>query len=189
MNITSYADLAVRLVNTAVLADDEPDRLGTAESFRALATEFAASAGPVTRHDLAALRQLRAELVLIFAAAAAGLPQDAADRLNALLIQHPVHPELVSHDGDGWHLHLAATGSLTGRYAAAAVYGLALFVAQSGTGGLGSCAIASCQRVFLDAGAGQLNRYCGEHDAARTNVTAIEPGRRGADGPAAHAAG
>src|ERR1019366_4346935 len=44
VNLMSYADLAVRLVNTAICASDEPDRLGTPESFRALAAAFA----PVT---------------------------------------------------------------------------------------------------------------------------------------------
>ncbi|HTP16910.1 MAG TPA: CGNR zinc finger domain-containing protein [Streptosporangiaceae bacterium] len=185
----SYADLAVRLVNTAARADDEPDQLGTAESFRVLAADFASLAGPVTRYDLEALRQLRAELSVIFAAAAGGSQRAAADRLNALLIQHPVHPELVRHDNERWHVHLAGTGSVTGRYAAGAVFGLTLFVAQFGADRLGMCAIASCSRVFLDSSTNRSRRYCGEHGAARANVTAIEPGRRaGTDGPAAHAA-
>lgn len=185
----SYADLAVRLVNTAICASDEPDRLGTPESFRALAADFARVTGPVTLYDLGALRHLRTELGLIFAAAVGGSQQDAADRLNALLIQHPIHPELVSHESEHWHVHLAATGSITGRYAAGAVFGLTLFVAQFGVDRLGVCAIASCARVFMDASTNRSRRYCGEHGAARANVTAIGPGRRtGADGPAAHAA-
>ncbi|MGO8886629.1 MAG: CGNR zinc finger domain-containing protein [Streptosporangiaceae bacterium] len=189
MNLTSYADLAVRLVNTAIYADDEPDRIGSPETFRAFAVDFASVAGPVTGYDLEALRQLRAELCLVFAAAASGAQQTAGDRLNALLIQHPVHPELVRHDSECWHLHLAPTGSVTGRYAAAAVFGLTMFAAQFGVERMGLCAIASCPRAFIDASASGPRRYCGEHSATRTNVMPIEPGRRtGSGGPAAHAA-
>jgi predicted RNA-binding Zn ribbon-like protein len=190
VNLTSYADLAVRLVNTAARADDEPDRLGTPEMFRALVAEHPFRAGPpVTRHGLESLRLLRAELAAIFAAAAGGTPQAAAERLNALLIQHPIHPELTSHDGGHWHVHLAATGSAADRYAAGAVIGLALFVSQFGMKRLGVCAIASCSRVFLDASTNRSRRYCAEHSAVRTNVTAIAPQiQADADEPAATAA-
>jgi predicted RNA-binding Zn ribbon-like protein len=189
VNLTSYADLAVRLVNTAVCADDEPDQLGTPESFRVLAAGHLSMSGPVTQYDLGTLRRLRDQLSLIFAAAAGGSPQTAAERLNMLLIQHPIHPELVSHDNARWHVHLADTGSVTGRYAAGAVFGLTLFVAQFGADRLGVCAIASCPRVFIDASTNRSRRYCGEHSAARATVTAIGLQRQtGADGPAATAA-
>jgi predicted RNA-binding Zn ribbon-like protein len=178
VNLTSYADLAVRLVNTAACADDEPDRLGTAEMFRVLAADHPAAAAPVPPHGLRALRLLRTELGGIFAAAAGGAHLAAAHRLNALLIQHPVHPELVSHDGAGWHLHLADTGSATDRYAAGALLGLTMFVSQFGIDRLGVCAIASCSRVFLDASTNRSRRYCTEHSAARANVTAIAPQMR-----------
>jgi hypothetical protein len=70
VNLSSYAELAVRLANTAVLADGEPDPLASAvacaEAFRdCIAT-------PVTGPDLAVLQHLRAEFRAIFAAAAKG---------------------------------------------------------------------------------------------------------------------
>jgi predicted RNA-binding Zn ribbon-like protein len=157
--------------------------------FRALIADHPSLAGQVTRHGLESLRLLRAELAAIFAAAAAEAPQAAAERLNALLICHPVHPELTSHDGADWHVHLAATGSAADRCAAGAVIGLALFASQFGMKRLGVCAIASCSRVFLDASTNRSRRYCTEHGAARTNVTAIAPQMRSAaGGPAATAA-
>jgi predicted RNA-binding Zn ribbon-like protein len=157
--------------------------------FRALMADHPFLAGPVTRHDLESLRLLRAEFAAIFAAAAAGAPQAAAERLNALLICHPIHPEMTSHDGADWHLHLAPTGSAADRCAAGAVIGLALFASQFGMKRLGVCAIASCSRVFLDASTNRSRRYCAEHSPARTNVTAIAPQMRaGSDGSAATAA-
>ncbi|MGO9078451.1 MAG: CGNR zinc finger domain-containing protein [Streptosporangiaceae bacterium] len=189
MNLTSYADLAVRLVNTASGAGDEHDQLGTPDGFRMLAAECALASGQVTRVEMDGLRTLRAAFSRIFAAAAAGSVQPAADRLNALLIQHPVHPELVSHDSTDWHVHLADTGSLADRFAAGAVFGLTLFVAQYGIDRLGACTIASCPQVFLDASTNRSRRYCAEHSPARANVTPLPPGRRpGGSGSAATAA-
>jgi predicted RNA-binding Zn ribbon-like protein len=189
VNLTSYADLAVRLVNSAHAADDEHDQLGTPDGFRMLATECDFPSGPVTRGDLDSLRVLRAELSQIFAAAAGGAPQQAVTQLNALLIQHPAHPELVSHDSAAWHVHLAETGSLAERFAAGAVFGLSLFLSQYGIDRLGTCTIAACPRVFLDASTNRSRRYCAEHGAARGNVTPLPPGRQQAAGdPAATAA-
>ncbi len=142
-----------------------------------LAANCAFPPGPVTRGDLDALRLLRAEFSQIFALAAGGSPQLAAGRLNALLIQHPVHPELVSHDSTTWHVHLADTGSLAGKFAAGAVFGLTLFLAQFGIDRLGVCTIAACPRVFLDASTNRSRRYCAEHGAARGNVMTLPPGR------------
>jgi len=190
VDYTSYAELAVRLVNTAIRADDEPDWLGTAEAFRGFVADRPHLAGQVSRHDLDALRLLRAELSGIFTSAAKGSQAAVAQRLNALLIQHPIHPVIVTHDAKRWHLHLSDTGSVADRYAAGAVIGLAALIAQLGVSRLGICAIASCPRVFIDASTNRSRRYCSDHcAAARTNVTAIADQRRtGNARPAATAA-
>jgi predicted RNA-binding Zn ribbon-like protein len=189
VDYTSYAELAVRLVNTAIRADDEPDWLGTAETFRAFVADRPGLAGQMSRHDLDTLRLLRAELSGIFAAAARGSDAAVAERLNALLVQHPIHPVIVTHDARRWHLHLSETGSVADRYAAGAVVGLATLVAQFGVNRLGICTIASCARVFIDASTNRSRRYCSDHCTARINVTAIREQRRtGNTSPAATAA-
>jgi predicted RNA-binding Zn ribbon-like protein len=189
VDLTSYAELAVRLVNTAVRAGDEPDMLGTAEAFRLLVADRPNLAGPITRHDLDALRQLRAEFTGIFTAVAEGAEAAAVERMNALLVQHPVHPEVVRHDAESWHVHLSETGSVADRYAAGAAVGLAILTTQLGMNRLGSCAIASCHAVFIDASPNRSRRYCSEHCTTRTNVTAIRvPERTGDTSPAATAA-
>ncbi len=131
MDLTSYAELAVRLVNTAIRAGDEPDLLGDPEAFRGF----------------------------------------VADR-----------PHLAD-------LHLSETGSVADRYAAGAVIGLAMLVAQFGVNRLGVCTIASCHGVFIDASPNRSRRYCADHCTTRTNVTAIGTQRRtGNTSPAATAA-
>jgi predicted RNA-binding Zn ribbon-like protein len=189
VDLTSYAELAVRLVNTAIRADDEPDSLGTPEAFRRFVADRPHLAGQVTRHDLDALRLLRAEFSRIFTAAAEGAEAAAVERMNALLVQHPVHPVIVSHDASRWHVHLSETGSVADRYAAGAAIGLSILVTQLGVSRLGICAIASCPAVFIDSSTNHSRRYCSEHCTARTNVTAIRAqGRTGNTGSAATAA-
>jgi predicted RNA-binding Zn ribbon-like protein len=173
VNLTSYAELAVRLVNTAFQANDDPDPLGAIDAFGTLVNDRPHLSRPATANDLDALRLLRAELSQVFTAAATGRGQEAAARLNALLVRYPIQPELVSHDDQPWHVHLADSGSVADRYAAGAVIGLTLAVSQFGHSRLGICSIASCQRVFIDASPGRSRRYCTEHCASRANVTTI----------------
>ena len=173
MNLTSYAELAVRLVNTAFRANSVPDPLGTTDGFGMLVADHPHLSGPAGPFDLDALRVLRAELSVIFTAAATGRDREAVDRLNALLVRTPVQPELVMHDEQRCHVHLAQAGSVADRYAAGAVIGLTLAVSQLGLARLGTCSIAACQRVFIDGSPGRTRRYCTEHSATRANVTTI----------------
>jgi predicted RNA-binding Zn ribbon-like protein len=111
-------------------------------------------------------------LSAIFTAAAAGDDRAAVSRLNALLIQFPIQPELVGHDDQRWHVHLAPQGSASDQLASGAIIGIALTISLYGVSRLGVCAIASCPRVFVDASSNQSRRYCPEH-AARGNVSTL----------------
>ena len=181
MNLSSYAELAVRIANTAAQAPGEPDSLGTPAACASALGDCLA--GPVTRRDIVVLQHLRDEFAAIFTAAATGDDKGAIDRMNALLIQYPIQPELVSHDDQRWHVHLAPHGSVADRLAAGAIIGMALTVSMYGVNRLGVCAIASCRRVFIDSSPGRSRRYCTEHMTAKGNVstlrrqTATEPGR------------
>src|SRR5258708_5958787 len=120
VGLTSYPELAVRLVNPATCAGDEPDLLGDPEAFRDFVADRPHLAGQVTRYDLDALRLLRTEFSRIFTAAAEGAGNSAVERMNALLVQHPIHPVSVSHDPETWHLHPWETGSVQYRLSALA---------------------------------------------------------------------
>jgi predicted RNA-binding Zn ribbon-like protein len=170
VNLSSYAELAVRLANTAVQAPGEPDALGTAAACNNALGDCLN--GTITRRDLAVLRHLRSEFVAIFTAAATGDDKTAMAKMNALLVQFPIHPEMVSHDDQRWHVHLAPQGCAADRFAAGAIIGVALTVSQFGVGRLGVCAIAACPGVFIDASPGKSRRYCAEH-AARGNVSTL----------------
>lgn len=185
MDLSSYAELAVRLANAA--ANDDEEEAGSAEDghniftlegLRSLLTDQQFPDTRVTRADLDAMRALRVEYRKIFAASAAGNDTEAADRLNALLIQHPVHPQIFRHDGEPWHLHLTQGGSVADRYAAGSAMGLAILITQLGTGRLGACGAPCCQGVFVDTSSNRSRRYCCDRCAARASVTAFRARRR-----------
>jgi predicted RNA-binding Zn ribbon-like protein len=174
--LASFAELAVRLVNSAV-GDVEADPLRSCAAFREFVADRPLLATGITQHDLDRLRLLRTDLATIFTCAVGGAEQAAVDRLNALMMIHPVHPVLAAHDGEPWHVHLDESGSVTDRYAAAAVISLALLVSQLGIERFGICAIASCDRIFIDGSSNKSRRYCKEHSAARGNVMSIRAGQ------------
>lgn len=171
MDLKSYAELAVSLVNSA--SDGARDPLRSTTALRTFLADQPFLAGPTTQHDLDALRPLRAELASLFAESVTGYDAEAINRLNALLVQYPVHPEIARHGTRGWHVHLAHAGSVADRYAAGAVVGLALAVSRWGLSRFGVCAVASCSRVFVDFSSAGTRRYCAEHAGSRSAVTPI----------------
>jgi hypothetical protein len=190
VDLTSYAELAVRLVNTAVGVDNRTDRLADTDTFRAFVAGDPRLRGPWTHHDLDALRMLRTELTAIFDAAARRDHAAAVDRINALLVLHPVRPVLVRHDRSRWHLHLDDSGSVADRYAAGAICGLSWVVAQFGPNHLGVCATPDCQNAFVEASSARPGRYCATHSASKADVTTLRGlPRPGAGYPASSAAG
>jgi hypothetical protein len=173
VNLTSYADLAVLLVNAPPGRDGTPDSLGNSAALRGLIADRPYLAGPITHADLTALTALRTELAAIFTAAAAGDEQVAVARLNALLVRHPVHPVVTGGDGPGWQLDLAGHGTVADRFAVAAAAGLASVVTSAGLNRLGQCAARGCGGVFVDSSASGSRRHCAGHGEEGGTVTAL----------------
>jgi predicted RNA-binding Zn ribbon-like protein len=170
MDLASYAELAERLVNSASLAHPA-DRLATLDGLRTLVADRQHLNHGLTRQDLAELRTLRGEFRAFFAACAAGNGADAADRLNSLMIQHPVHPQLSGHDGQAWHVHYTETGSMADKYAAGAAMGLAVQLSELGVNRFGTCQAQPCQGVFIDTTADRTRQYCSDECAKRAAAT------------------
>jgi predicted RNA-binding Zn ribbon-like protein len=181
VDLTTYAELAVRLVNTASYSEDNVDRLATMDGLHDLVAdrEHLSSSG-ATRRDLEALRGLRTEFRKVFAACAAGDGDEAAARLNSLLIRHPVHPQLSRHDGQHWHVHFTESGTVADQYAAGAAMGLAVRLTELGLERSGVCQAPPCQGVFIDTSTNRSRRYCSKRCLNRANVTAFRTRQRGA---------
>jgi predicted RNA-binding Zn ribbon-like protein len=184
VDLSAYADLAVTLANSAADGKEETgnsedrDNISTLDGLRALLTKVDFPGSRTSRSDLEAMRGLRAEFREIFAACAAGDAAGAVDRLNALLIQHPVHPQITSHDGQPWHLHLTDGGSVADRYAAASAMGLAILLTRLGPERLGVCQGQSCGAVFVDSSPGHSRRYCSVRCSSRVKVTSLRTRKR-----------
>lgn len=189
MDLTSYADLAVRLVNSTNQHRGRGDGLATVESYRTLVADRPHLAGRVTAADLDALRLLRAEMRLIFVAADQGDAAQIAERLNALLTRHPIHSELVSHDNQHWHIHLVESGSAADRHAAGAIAGLTGLVTESGTDRFGICEAEGCGRAFIGTSPSSGKRYCSDGCKPKAKVRALRAqGHGSGQGPPSTAA-
>jgi predicted RNA-binding Zn ribbon-like protein len=181
VDLNSYAELAVRLVNTAGGGGEDGDRLVNLDGLRALVADREHLKTGMTRNDLDALRALRAEFRAFFVACAAGDGEDAAAQLNTLLIQHPVHPQLSGHDGQSWHVHYTESGSVADKYAAGAVMGLAVRLTDLGIDRFGVCQAPGCLGVFIDISTSNTRRYCSDRCMNRANVSAFRARKRGED--------
>lgn len=178
MDLSSYAELAVRLVNTSSLGHEGGDQLTTLDGLRALVADREHLNHGISRVDLEALRALRTEFRGFFVACSRGDGADAAARLNELLIQYPVHPQLSGHDGQAWHVHYTESGSMSDKYAAGAAMGLAVRLTELGLDRFGLCQAAPCQGVFIDITPDGTGRYCSQRCADLANVTAFRARKR-----------
>jgi len=183
------------LVNSASNGGHQ-DMLSEPEAVRALLADRSDLRGPVTRVDLDALRHLRDELTAVFSACTQGDPAAGVERLNALLISHPVHPVIVPAHGPArrdrrpYSMSLSGSGSVSDRFTTGAVMGLATVLTQFGPDRLGRCGLACCTGVFVDTSPNGSRRYCSEQCANRASVTAFRFRRRtSAGGSAGTAAG
>jgi predicted RNA-binding Zn ribbon-like protein len=166
VDLNSYAELAVRLANSAGAGGEDGDRLANLDGLRALVADRQHLNTGISRNDLDALRSLRVEFREFFVACAKGDGEEAAGRLNELLIQHPVHPQLSGHDDQPWHVHYTESGSVADKYAAGATRGLAVVLSDLGIDRFGVCQAAGCGGVFIDFTGDGGNAYCSEKCAS-----------------------
>ncbi len=76
---------------------------------------------------------------------------DAADRVNSLLVRTATRPSLDRHDEQGWHLHYQGTSARPGAcWLGSCATALAVVVAGGARSRLGVCTAARCDRVYVD---------------------------------------
>ncbi|MDP9396078.1 MAG: CGNR zinc finger domain-containing protein [Actinomycetota bacterium] len=181
MELSSYGDLAVRLVNTADPSRPGHDDLVDVEGLRALVGERPGWRAGATLADVRELRSLREKLRAVFEDVAAGHHAAAVDRLNALLAAAVVRPQISGHDDEHWHLHIFDDApSVATAFTAAAVMGLAVQLTEVGPDRFGVCQSPPCRDVFVDTSTNRSRRYCSDRCATRANVAAYRARRRAA---------
>jgi predicted RNA-binding Zn ribbon-like protein len=183
VDLSSYAELAVRLVNSDSLGHEGGDLLSSLDGLRSLVSDREHLSHGITRADLDTLRMVREQFRAFFVACSQGNGTNAAERLNELLIQFPVHPQLSGHDGQPWHVHYTESGSMSDKYAAGAAMGLAVRLAELGLERFGVCQAAPCTGVFVDTSVNRTRRYCSDRCASRANVIAYRARKREEESP------
>jgi predicted RNA-binding Zn ribbon-like protein len=190
VELATYADLAVRLVNTADPARPGEDALGDLAGLRRLLTSHPLWIERMRADDLTRLRRLRGRLREVFEAAATGNERSAVAILNALLAESVIRPQISDHDGSGWHLHIFEEApSVSTAYAAAAIMGISVQVTEMGLDRLGLCRATGCRRAFVDTTTNRSRRYCSERCASRANVAAYRARHRAMRGDEERASG
>lgn len=172
MDLSSYAELAVTLINTDDRSRPDGDQLTDLAQLRAFFADRPRSRASCTKADLQQMRQVRDRLRDVFETVQTGDAPLAVKGLNALLDEYPVRPVVTDHDDARWHLHLREVGSTTERYVARAVMGIAMLVTELSPDRLGICQAAPCRNAFLDTSTNRSRRYCSERCATRANVAA-----------------
>lgn len=190
MELSSYADHAVRLVNSEDPARGT-DGLTSVEAVRKLLGVSSPAARRATDADVTRLRAVRTRLRAVFESADEGDEVRAVDLLNALMMEFPVSPQISGHrqrggqDRPDWHLHIAdQPANAAAGYAATAAMGLAVRLAGLGVDRLGLCQAPPCRNVYLDTSTNHSRLYCSDRCATRANVAAYRARRRrGTDRP------
>ena len=155
---------AAALVNTA----QPPDALPDVEALEAFVDRWGWT-GPRRRDraELEEVRALRPRLRGLWQ-----LEEDAfAAEVNAVLRGASALPQLVTHDGWGYHLHATAPGAtLAERMAVEAAMAFVDVVRDGQLDRLRICAAADCDDVVVDLTRNRSRRFC---DAGCGNRAAV----------------
>jgi predicted RNA-binding Zn ribbon-like protein len=196
VNFNSHLDIvvtvAVSLVNQLTPGQDRghPYPALDEDALAAAATAALRSGQPaareVSRREAAQLRDIAAELRVVFTAVTDGDLDTAAHQVNRLLADTGAHPWLDRHDGEPWHLHFrGAQDSLVTGWAAGCTSGLAVVLGSDLHGRIGVCTAPRCDRVYVDASRNGTRRFCSTSCQNRVKTAAFRarhadtgPGKR-----------
>jgi predicted RNA-binding Zn ribbon-like protein len=119
--------------------------------------------------ELDGVRALRARLAAIWDMDA----DEAAEFVNQLLRDGSALPQLVRHDGWGYHIHATPPEApLAGRMAVEAAMAFADVIRVGELARLRTCAADDCDDVYVDLSKNRSRRFCSVTCANRVNVAA-----------------
>lgn len=125
--------------------------------------------------ELAAVRALRPRLARLWYA-----DEDEAVRIvNDLLREGRAMPQLVRHDGWGYHVHATSPHApLADRMAVEAAMAFSDVIRLTALDRLRVCAASDCEDVIVDLSKNASRRFCDITCGNRTNVAAYRARRR-----------
>lgn len=107
------------------------------------------------------------------------LPEDAVvAQVNAILREAGALPQLVRHDGFGYHVHATSPAApLADRMAVEFAMALVDVVRHGALDRLRTCSAGGCGHVMVDVSRNRSRRFCGPACASRVNVAAFRARR------------
>lgn len=169
---------AAALVNTmpgSVAGDTDPDRLTTLEDLESLYRDQGWT-GRLDRDvaELDGVRALRPRLRSLWELDEPGV----VALVNALLAEARALPQLVDHDGLGWHVHATPPDApLPQRMAVEAAVAVIDVVRAGELARLHVCEAADCDDVVVDLSRNRSRRFCDGGCAARAHTAAYRARR------------
>lgn len=111
-------------------------------------------------------------------------PQDEiVELVNAMLREAGALPQLVTHDGHGFHIHATSPQTpLAERMAVEAAMAVVDVVRGDELARLRVCAAGGCDDVLVDLSRNRSRRFCTLSCANRTNVAAFRARQAGSTG-------
>lgn len=99
---------------------------------------------------------------------------EVVERVNALLREHQALPQLVRHDGWGWHIHAVdASAPLADRMAVETALAVVDLIRGDELSRMRRCAADDCDAVLIDLSRNRSKRYCDVGNCGnRANVAA-----------------
>ena len=125
--------------------------------------------------ELRAVRALRPRLARLWSAD----EDEAVEIVNGLLREANALPQLVRHDGWGYHVHATSPHApLADRMAVEAAMAFTDVIRLGALDRLRVCAAVDCEDVVVDLSKNASRRFCDTACANRTNVAAFRARRR-----------
>jgi predicted RNA-binding Zn ribbon-like protein len=181
--MTFAHDTEDALVTAAALVNTDPgtgageDTLSTVEDLDRWLDEkgwFGSRAGDAD--ELAAVRALRPRLRELWALDEALL----VERVNQILTDADALPQVVDHDGLGWHIHaVPQEAPLPTRMAVEAAMAFIDVIRAGELDRLKTCAADDCDNVVVDLSRNRSRRFCDGGCGNRENVRAYRDRQRG----------
>ncbi|KHK98599.1 conserved protein containing a Zn-ribbon-like motif, possibly RNA-binding [Microbacterium mangrovi] len=170
----SMLQAAVELVNSA----SDPDTLVDSADVRAWArahTYLPRCDG--TADELRAMRAVRAPLRALLTA-----PRDeAAELVNDILRELDVHPQVVRHDEQDWHVHLVGADAPLAQWVLGdTAWAMIDLLREDELSRIAVCADATCDGLVLDLSRNRSRKFCSTRCANRNATAAFRSRQRAA---------
>ena len=152
-------DTTEALESAAFLANSElePDTLTTLDELVAFFDDFHYSGSRPTAADLAPVRAIRSRVRALFKAQRDG----AVPLVNAILAEQHALPQVVRHDGRGWHIHAADDDRpFAERILVESAMAMIDVIRADEFQRFGDCEMDDCDGVVVDLSRNRSRKYC-----------------------------